>query len=136
MIRFFKLKGLMQERISLSLSQLQTKYHFLSRGEVELLYVKIQTIKNQNFKFNTIERRFVKKMVEKKEEKKESVKTLPKKNAKAPNRYDENTKRKVLSVYNSEGKSVKTIAKETGIGHKAICRWLRKAGITNINNKH
>jgi len=148
MIKFFKIRNLLRTKISLSLDEIIEMYPFLSKGEAELLYIKLQRIKNPNFEYRNkkVERRSVKKKMvpTEKKEKTETVKQktsvkefapLEKKSTKAPNRYDENTKRKVLALYNS-GKNVKTIAKETGVGHKACRRWLKKFGISSPNNKH
>jgi len=139
LIRFYKIKNILREKISLSLNELKVMYPFLSRGEAELLYIKLQKIKNPTFEFkhsNTHKnvRRYKRKTMVPTEKK--EVKVMPKKNEKAPNRYNDDVKKRAVQLYHS-GKNVHEIVKIlNGPAHKAVRRYLKKAGITNINNKH
>lgn len=58
-----------------------------------------------------------------------TVKTLPKKNSKAPNRFSLETQKHAIQLYH-EGKSFNEIEVIIGVGHKALKRWfLKLAGI-------
>jgi len=56
---------------------------------------------------------------------KPTMKALPKKNTKAPNRFSLETQKNAIQLYH-EGKSFNEIKDTIGVGHKALKRWFVK----------
>lgn len=127
MFLFFKTKNLLGNKSEYDIEGLISVYPFLSRGEAELLYAKLQKWRNPFYVYKRIERR-IENMVKqaKKENKPEDQNAEPKVGA-GFRKYEDSVREKVIELY-KKGIKPKQIVQEMGGSPKVKCvrRWIFK----------